>query len=144
MHIVLALLVVMISPFVDDLKDSFTHITLGYSTGNVMTVLLAVPEDQWSNLEVHGLHESNWQFYHKTNSSLEGRHNGRDGVSNHRRLDCLLKHLFRRISKIASKLRVTGLCEGNPPTGDRCIPPEKGQQRGKYFHLMTSSCVFTA
>ena len=26
-------------------------------------------------------------------------------------------------------------------TGDRWIPRTKGQQRGKYFHLMTSSCI---
>ena len=31
------------------------------------------------------------------------------------RLDCLLNRLFRRRSKKAWKLRVTGLCEGNPP-----------------------------
>ena len=42
------------------------------------------------------------------------RHNERDGVSNHRRLDCLLN----RISKKTSKLRVIGLCEGNPPVTD--------------------------
>ena len=33
----------------------------------------------------------------------------------HRRLGCLLNSLFRRRSKKTSKLRVTGLCEGNPP-----------------------------
>ena len=43
------------------------------------------------------------------------RHNERDGVSNHRRHDCLLNRLFRRWSKKTSKLRVTGLCEGNSP-----------------------------
>ena len=43
------------------------------------------------------------------------RHNERDGVSNHQCLHCLLNHLFRRRSKKTSKLRVTGLCEGNPP-----------------------------
>ena len=43
------------------------------------------------------------------------RHNERDGVSNHRRLDCLFNHLFRRRSKKISKPRVPGLCEGNPP-----------------------------
>ena len=32
-----------------------------------------------------------------------------------RRLDCLLSCLFRRRAQKASKLRVTGLCEGNPP-----------------------------
>ena len=47
------------------------------------------------------------------------RHNGRDGVSNHRRLNCLLSRLFRRRSKKTSKLCVTGLCEGNSPvTGE--------------------------
>ena len=45
--------------------------------------------------------------------------NGRDGASNHRRLDCLLIRLFRHRSKKTSKLRVTGLCEGNSPvTGE--------------------------
>ena len=39
------------------------------------------------------------------------RHNG-DGVSNHRRIDCILNRLLRRRSKKISKLRVTGLCDG--------------------------------
>ena len=47
------------------------------------------------------------------------RHNDRDGVSNHQPRDCLLNRLFRRRSKKTSKLRVTGLCEGNSPmTGE--------------------------
>ena len=46
------------------------------------------------------------------------RHNERDVVSNHRRLDCLLNRLFRCRSKKASKLRVTGRCEGNESSGD--------------------------
>ena len=32
-------------------------------------------------------------------TSLQWRHNGRDGVSNHQRLDCFLSRLFRRRSK---------------------------------------------
>ena len=55
-------------------------------------------------------------------TTLQWRHNERDGVSNHRRLDCLLiihNRLFRRRSKKTSKLHVTGLCEGNSPvTGE--------------------------
>ena len=52
-------------------------------------------------------------------SPLQWRYNGRDGVSNHQRYDCFLKLLFRCRSKKASKLRVTGLCEGNSPvTGE--------------------------
>ena len=55
---------------------------------------------------------------------LQWRHNEGDGVSNHRRLDCLLNRLFRRRSKKTSKLRVTGLCEGNSPeTGE--IPAQR-------------------
>ena len=46
-------------------------------------------------------------------------HNEYDGVSNHQPRDCLLSGLFRRRSKKASKLRVTGLCAGNSPvTGE--------------------------
>ena len=45
--------------------------------------------------------------------TLQWRYNKRDGVSNHWRLNCLLNHLFKRRSKKTSKLRVTGLCEGN-------------------------------
>ena len=49
------------------------------------------------------------------NPSLQWRHNGHDGVSHHRCLDCLLNRLFRHRSKKISKLRVTDLCAGNPP-----------------------------
>ena len=45
--------------------------------------------------------------------TLQWRHNKRDGVSNHRRLDCLLNRLSMRRSRKTSMLRVTGLCEGN-------------------------------
>ena len=51
--------------------------------------------------------------------SLQWRHNGRDGVSNHQPHDCLLNRLFRHRSKKISKLRATGLCAGNSPvTGE--------------------------
>ena len=46
-------------------------------------------------------------------SSLQGRINEHDGVSNHQLHDCLLNPLFKRRSKKTSKLCVTGLCEGN-------------------------------
>ena len=46
---------------------------------------------------------------------LKWRHNEHDGVSNYQPHDCLLKRLLRRISKKTSKLRVTGLCDGNSP-----------------------------
>ena len=47
--------------------------------------------------------------------SLQWRHNEHDADSNHRRFNCLLNHLFRRRSKIAWNLRVTGPREGNSP-----------------------------
>ena len=54
-----------------------------------------------------------------TQPPLLWRHNERDNVSNHQRFYCLLNRLFRRRSKITSKLRVTGLCVWNSPvTGE--------------------------
>ena len=50
--------------------------------------------------------------------SLQWRHNERDSVSNHQPHDSLFNCLFRRRSKKASKLRVTGLCVGNSPVTD--------------------------
>ena len=54
-----------------------------------------------------------WRQFLYTSISilLQWCHSKRDCVSNQRRLDCLLNRLFRR----TSKLRVIGLCEGNPP-----------------------------
>ena len=46
---------------------------------------------------------------------LQWRYNEHDGVSNHRRFDCLLSRLFIRRSKKTSNICFTGLCEGNPP-----------------------------
>ena len=46
-------------------------------------------------------------------------HNEHDGVSNYQPHNCLLKLLFGHWSKKTSKLRITGLCEGNlPVTGE--------------------------
>ena len=47
--------------------------------------------------------------------TLHWCHNELDGVSDHQPRDCLLTCLFRHRSKKISKLRVTGLCEGNSP-----------------------------
>ena len=53
-----------------------------------------------------------WMLSSIRGNTLQWRHNERDGVSNHRRLDCLLNRLFKHRSKKTSKLRVTGSCEG--------------------------------
>ena len=47
--------------------------------------------------------------------SLHWRHNERDSVTNHQRIECLPNRLFRRRSTKSPKLRVTDPCEGNPP-----------------------------
>ena len=47
--------------------------------------------------------------------TLPWRHNERDGVSNHWRLDCWLNRLSRHRSKKTLKFRITGLCWGNRP-----------------------------
>ena len=67
-------------------------------------------------------------------TALRWRHNGHGGVWNHQPHVCLLKRLFRYRSKKPSKLHVTGFVWGH-----RWIPRTKGQLRGKYFPLMTSS-----
>ena len=62
---------------------------------------------------------SSFVDYSYTHETLQWRHNGRYGVSNHQPHDCLLNRLFRRRSKKTSKPRITGLCAGNSPwTGE--------------------------
>ena len=59
-----------------------------------------------------------------TKGPLHWRHNELDGVSDHQPHDCLLTCLFRHRSNKTSKIRVTGLCEGNSPgTGE--FPAQK-------------------
>ena len=51
--------------------------------------------------------------------SSQWRHSEPDGVSNHQCIDCLLNRIIQSRSKKTTKLRVTGLCEGNSPeTGE--------------------------
>ena len=52
------------------------------------------------------------------NKAFQWRHNERDVVLNHQPHDCSLNRLFSHGWKKASKLRVTGLCEGNSPVID--------------------------
>ena len=65
-------------------------------------------------------------------NTLQWRHNKRNGVSNHHPYGCLLNCLFRGRSKKISKLRVTGLCEGNwPVTGE--FPTQRASNAKKLF-----------
>ena len=71
-------------------------------------------------------------FHTETQTTLRWRHNGRHSVSDHQPHDCLLNRLFRRRSKKASKLRVTGLCAGNSPgTGE--FPAQMASNARKMF-----------
>ena len=51
----------------------------------------------------------------RIHTSLQWRHNGCDGASDHHPHECLLKLVSKRRSKKTLKLCVTGLCEGNSP-----------------------------
>ena len=73
-------------------------------------------------------------------NTLPWRHDERYSLSNHQHHDCLLNRLFRRRSKKTSKLRVTGLCEGNSPLTDE-FPVQRASNAEKCFHLMTSSWI---
>ena len=63
--------------------------------------------------------------------TLHWHHNDHIGVSNHQPRCCLFNRLFRRRSKITSKLRVTGLCAGNSP--GPVNSPHKGPVTRKMF-----------
>ena len=56
-----------------------------------------------------------WSLPRGVQCSLQSRHNEPYGVSNHQHLGCFVNCFFWRTSKKTPKLRVTGLCEGNPP-----------------------------
>ena len=69
---------------------------------------------------------------------LQWCHNARDGVSNHRRLDCLLNRFYRRTSNKTSKLRVTGLCEGNSQMAGEFSPQTASNAENVSINLMMS------
>ena len=83
-----------------------------------------------------------WHLYPGTSCPLQWRRNGHDGVSNHRRLDCLPNRLFRRRSK-TPKLHVTGLCVGNSlVTGE--FPAQRASNAKKFPFdnaIMPVSCL---
>ena len=72
--------------------------------------------------------------------TLQWRHNECDGISNDRRIDCLLNRLFRCWSKKTSKLRLTGLCEGNSLVTSEF--PEQGPVMRKMFLFDAVSMIF--
>ena len=68
--------------------------------------------------------------------TLQRRHNGRNGVSNHQHHHCLLNRLFRRKSNKTPKLRVTGLCvETSLVTGE--FPAQRASNADDVSHHET-------
>ena len=57
----------------------------------------------------------------KARTALQERHNESYSVLSHRHIECLLNRLFKRTSKKTSKLRVTGISEGNPSVTGKCF-----------------------
>ena len=110
--------------------DHFNYSELLYfQRGNQTTVLVPV-KHPW-RIKANISHEFTAMFninktadtdrphIHGLCCTLQWRHNGRDGASNHQSPDCLFKSLFRRRSKKTLKLRVTGICARNSPvTGE--------------------------
>ena len=87
---------------------NFLPRTAGHVTGSGEMFLSICPKIHFA--EAHG---------GLCNLSLQWRHNGRNGVSNHQPHECLLGRLFNAQIKENIKARVTGLCVVNSPvTGE--------------------------
>ena len=103
----------------------------------------------WSSIKIYFLylllHLSDHKEICDKPLSLQWRHNGHDGLSNHQPHHCLLHRLFRCRSKKTSKLRVTGLCVGNSPvTGE--FPAQRASNAENVsiwwrHHVWTNACL---
>ena len=90
-----------------------------------------------------------WEASRST-TPLQRHHNECSGISDQQSLDCLHNRLFWQRSKKKSKLRVTGLCEGNSQgTGE--FPARKASNAENVydvimlgFHLMQRVISITA
>ena len=71
-----------------------------------------------------GLYDNMTYVILMARTTLQWRHNERDGVWNHETHDCLLNHLFSRRSKKTPQLCVTGLFVGNSPLAGE-IPAQR-------------------
>ena len=80
-------------------------------------------------------------FCHKRPVTLQWRHNEHDGVSNHQPHVCIQAFFQAQIKENIKVPRHWPLWAEF--TGDRWIPRTKGQLRGKCFHLITSSWMWS-
>ena len=96
-------------------KDQFTYGTCTFICIYNIIILSTKAQEFDASINANNLFLSWIYFIVFHVESLQWRHNGVDGVSNHRRLDCLFNRLLRCRSNKTSKLCVTGFCQGNPP-----------------------------
>ena len=103
----------------------------------ITTTYGATSDDKVVKLTTFCSRCKSWKWHHTHKAILpliwqisHWRHNERDGLSSHRYLDCLLNRLFRCRSKTISKLRITGLCEGNSPVTDE-FPAQRASNAEK-------------
>ena len=87
--------------------------------------------DRWNSISVLHMKRHNIVMPGPAASVWVWHHSERDGVSNHRHLDCLLHRLFRR-SKKTPKFRVTGLCERNSSVTGK-FPTQKASNTENVF-----------
>ena len=132
------------------------NILLSYNTIRYASVLLwgSCYFNHWSTTRYHEcpsfypptLLVGEVLSYRSSGIALQWRHNKPDSVSNHQSPDCLLNHLFRCRSKKTSKLRVTGLCEGNPPVTSE-FPTERAINAENlsiwWRHHVSRSCAMS-
>ena len=94
--------------------------------------------------KMNNVHFLGAQTMSMNHATLQWRHNERDGISNHRRLDCLLNRLFRSRSKKTPKVCITGLYRRpvNSPhqsPGTRKMSPfDDVIMKGGLFSIVTS------
>ena len=89
-----------------------------------------------NKMAAHAGQPTPWTLGLAGDFSLQWRHNGRDGVSNHQPHNCVL-------DQADIKENIKALCHWplwGEFTGDQWIPRTKGQLHRKCFHLMMSSC----
>ena len=119
--------------FLYSYKDKTVQLPYHFYDGNPIPGKTVFILRQVRQCVIHALDKASMGKSHSWlgwSRSLQWRHNGRDGVSNHQPHHCLLNRLFGRRSKKTPKLRVTGLCTGNSPVVNS---PHKGPVTRKMF-----------
>ena len=112
----------------------------GVHNATLYGMALTIPAFRLRKKQVSDLPDSLKHDNSLSGSTLQWRHNERDGVWNHQPHDCSLILLFQAQMKENMKAPYHWPLWGEF-TGSRWIPRTKGRLRGKFFHLMTSSWI---